>query len=368
MANPEQNSNLPQTDSEPKPRETVIFLYGNIRPVRHREAHLKALRREHSMSYLQFAKRAEIELPDYIRFEEGQASSKDKEIAGNLVGAIGDMANPDDVHALGAVTLLTSLAFDNQQRARIQDLIDEAAYNDNVVFRKNPKTESLFLSQRYPLEKPARIITATEKLQEEQEKKIYDLIDNTTFGKTIRVIRESRKQSLVQYEKETSVARHSISQIEKGMRKPALPTVNALIEALPISPDGKPAQLLRLKSQGLDKMDIGTLNRARLGEIIHYLRIAQGLTRLQLARILMKTDSTVANIENNLESKGKQTFGDYIPKAIENGLQRWLGDDPINQFLRYKFKLSNTSTPEEIVDNVLYGNFIFSVEPRWNAS
>lgn len=308
--------------------ETTIYIKSKRRHVTDLEAHLRALRQQLGMTADRFAKRIGISPASYTWIETDQREKVGRRNVAKVIDSLGQLTEENNPHAIGAVTLLTALHLDRYERRRINDLIDDAKFSGRIKF----------LNDKDPYYPP------------QTERRWYRVFNKNPFGKIIRYIKVTSQLTYAELAEESGVSKTQLLLMAYQKIIPGLPTVNQIIEWLAIDPQGKPAQLFRLKSQGRSSMPIESIKYVPLGMLVSYLRIAMGLTQPQLAKILKRVKATV----HNIETTGRVRY----PKDFD----LWLGDEPINEIIQ--LRISNPSVPinDELLERVLSGKFLFVKE------
>lgn len=79
------------------------------------------------------------------------------------------------------------------------------------------------------------------------------------------------------------ISKEKLRRNEKGRQTPQFRNINKFIEAVGLKKNSKPAQLVRLKKEGILPMTHDQLRTFDIGDIVKYLRVVKGLTQNELA-------------------------------------------------------------------------------------
>lgn len=300
----------------------TILIASEPRTVTAIEGHLRTLRSRYHVSQRTLAKEAKMTHGIYKKLETKRQTPPDGSHIDNLVEALGFIAPENDHNAVSAVTLLTHSQMDQGQSERVEELVNDAAFKGEVLFE-----------------------TKEHRSKRAAYKDI--VLRSTTYGKAVRRMRQYEGLSIPAYATLVGVSASQIEKAEADRYVSQMRSVNLLIETTPFQDLDPYAQLMRLLSQRVDLWYIKQVAQEPFGKTVHYLRTAHGLDQEDLGKILHVTKSTVANIElyNN------------TPYKIDEGIGRWLGDDPMVSVLQDK--LNGKLVSEDALNQLNASNYVF---------
>jgi DNA-binding XRE family transcriptional regulator len=323
MSAPEQSA---RRENPYRQSETVVYINSRPRRVTHLEANLRAWRQEQGLQPKDMIKATGVGKVSYHYVETGNPKASVPSV-NRVIDFIGENGDEHNIHAVNAVTLLTALKMPFEERSTINDLVKASEFKGTVVFRDAYITEDPHV-EAISEEMSFRDALAT----------ICDLTGTTVT----RLARDAKIHPTV------------LQKLDRTKTKVASFTANKLIQTLGLEGQGKTAQYLRLKAQEQEPMSLEELSKANLGELIRYLRTAQGLTRPELGSILYMSKSTIENMENGTYN----TLDDISP------LRPWIGDDPIIEFLDAKIHKRRLDRRKRSFQKVLKGKFLFRAEQK----
>ncbi|MBA3723563.1 MAG: transcriptional regulator [Candidatus Levybacteria bacterium] len=309
--------------NEPTSR-TIIKVREPKRHLDDIEAHLRAVRQGLGLSHNQLARQAGMSPSAFIRFENGKRR-RNIEYKEKVIDAIGNIASEDNEHAVAAVTLLTASDFTEQERTRVQSLIEDAAFSGTVIF------------------KDGRVI---------RDRVFNQVSQANSFGEAILKLCNDAGITLNDLAKKADIHPTILQKLDKRKRKVTLFTANKVIDALEIERTDKAAQYLRLHAQSLKPMTLKELRTVEAGKVVQYLRTIEGFARPELGEILFLSKSTIENVENDT----------YKTVVITNIFSPWLGDDPIKDVLKVKYSSGVVIKNKALLQQVLDGRFLFEAD------
>jgi transcriptional regulator with XRE-family HTH domain len=342
MANPEIIIKPPQIDTEQKPKGIVIFIRSLPRHVRDIEAHLRAVRHRYNLSTEDMAEKADISPASYHWVELADRKNAGPKSINKVVGAIGEIADENDPYAIGAVTLLTAFKMTSEKRSRIQEYINDAKFPGEIVFTKIPEYKKLNI--------PSEV-----EHYDEDEIKWYNTIKNSPFETSLRYLVVAENLSQTKFTDEAEISNNTLYLAQTNRRRPHLASLNNIIDTSSLRNDGYAAQLLRLKSKGLDCMTGEELRHADIQQLIRYLRIVQGQSQVDFANATYWSKSFISRLET------KKDFN--FERVATNITDTWLklGEkSAMREIINQKIYAPNTTISDELIERVMKEKFLIA--------
>lgn len=242
---------------------------------------------------------------------------------------------------------------------RAFDFLPDSIIPDIIRFKATHEIEVLpaeLIAKVRP--KKEKYLITDESKKEQQEKKEIEkrwlrTIRKVGIAKALRYLRESEGMSRDQVAQESGISDTEIYEIEAGLRKPNLNTLNMLISVQILDSQGKAAQMLRLQSYNRDIMTIQALQFAPIGKVIQYLRILKGVTQQEMARDLGRVPLTIKRWEG-----GKVN----IPVEGLEEVISWFGIDEnssLAQIMRKKQEDPRIGIQKSLLFETLFGSYLF---------
>ena len=313
------------------------------------EQHLRGLRQQLGLSPQEFAAGCGINAATYEVLENrGTVSQKN---ATRIIDWLGE--NPQlegNPHAEAAVTLLTiKNLYPRRRMDKEPDARNEARLKQLETDLVLPFEGTVIFRNRQP---------ETEKQQKTEDQIWLDTLQfGDTLGAKIRLLRLGQYSSREEYAAEAEVSLNRYLEIEQNRRTPRIDTLNKILAASSLPPEGKAAQALRLFSRGQKIMTVSDLQAASLHELLEYVRIAKGQTREEVASRMKFRSKTQVNVLFS---------GAQPPGRWKNDIMRWIDlpdESTMKDIVSRKIHSPETEIPFELVLRAQEEQFIFIPPP-----
>ena len=119
-----------------------------------------------------------------------------------------------------------------------------------------------------------------------------------SLDRVILLLRLDQRMRQKEYLEKAEITSNHISRYESGLVPPGPHELTQFIKASRLSPDGLPAQMIRLLSEGRPPMDGVELQKCTFGELYLYRRQTMGETQREIAKRARVSQATISNLEN----------------------------------------------------------------------
>lgn len=130
-------------------------------------------------------------------------------------------------------------------------------------------------------------------------------------------------------------------------------TLNKMIEASPLDPQGKAAQFIRIKETNIDVMSLATLQNCTYADLEKYLRIVKGLSSSKLASELGLYRQLIERREGGNVKKPRDLRHDKFIEILE------LEGTPLGAVIRYKAENPGEPVPSDMIIGIEDGKYLF---------
>lgn len=198
-------------------------------------------------------------------------------------------------------------------------------------------------------------ILELEQLAQEQEWLRTLSQEGMTINKALLYLRLNQGLDSQIYAIRNHKNKNTVNEHERGYRhNPDLYNLNLHIDTLGLNANSKPAQLLRLKREDMETMDLQNLAKCNIGALIRYLRILKGATQKDLESTLKRKEKTISDYELGTRK---------IPKIVTDHFIDWLGLGPnssLGEIIRQKAQFPEQIIPIELLQETLTEHYLFS--------
>jgi transcriptional regulator with XRE-family HTH domain len=181
-----------------------------------------------------------------------------------------------------------------------------------------------------------------------------------TVARAIKLLRLYNLQKKTEFANDAGINGTYLSEIELGHREPRPSTLNQLITASSLDPEGIPAQIIRLINEKRDPMSLTELQTCSFGEIMQYIRQLKGLSPRNLGNLLRprKLNGVIVNIEKSKKINDKE---------LDKKIIAALGVNPksaLMAVINEKIEKPGVTITQELIEQVFTGEkdgqFVFA--------
>jgi transcriptional regulator with XRE-family HTH domain len=194
-------------------------------------------------------------------------------------------------------------------------------------------------------------VNQSESTNEEQQNWLRT-IHTLPFGMALRVLRLSDRIYQESFGQEAEINPKAINGYEQGKQRMQPHTLNSLIEASSINPQGYPSQLLRLKNKNEEPMSFDELATCPFSRLFGYSLDIAGLSTREMDKHLPKKVS-----RNVLTGRIKKvaSIAEQVPNILDLPF-----DDPMREIIQQKANTSQITITDEGKQRLVTGRYLFA--------
>lgn len=186
------------------------------------------------------------------------------------------------------------------------------------------------------------------------ERKWIRTIHKVSFGKALTYLRLDEGLPIQQFATEAEIGKRQLYGFEENSETPHHYILNKIIVASSLEPQGKPAQLLRLKRIKKSPMSLLELQTCTYGALSTYIRQVLGFSQADLAKITGSNQQYINDIENNKSKVGPRAQKKFVA-LLDNTAQA-----PFEEIFRQKVQSPNTKIPYSLAQSASAKSYLFA--------